>query len=118
SDILPLAMRVPISTATLPNSSRRTPSALAMLAKRAFLPARAATPPTSPSHSLSAAPPSLDLAEEEVLRLDPVRALVDAGDPAVADELLDAELFDVAVAAEDLHGRRAELKARLARVGL
>src|SRR6185503_12401800 len=46
-----------------------------------------------------------DLPEEEVLRLDPVRALVDAGDAAVADELLDEELAAVAVAAEDLHGR-------------
>src|SRR5581483_7442641 len=59
-----------------------------------------------------------DLAEEEVLRLDPVRALVDARDAAVAHELLDEELAAVAVAAEDLHGDGADLEARLAAVGL
>ena len=42
------------------------------------------------------------LAADEVHRLDAVGALVDLGDARVADELLDAMLADVAVAAEHL----------------
>ena len=42
------------------------------------------------------------LAADEVHRLDPVGAFVDLGDASVADELLDAMLADIAVAAIDL----------------
>ena len=42
------------------------------------------------------------LAADQVHRLDAVGAFVDLGDAGVADELLDAMLADVAVAAEHL----------------
>src|SRR5690606_39066017 len=52
-----------------------------------------------------------ELAADEIERLDAVGALVDHRDPGIADELGDAGLLDIAVAAEDLLGEDGGFEA-------